>query len=108
MSFGAHARIGEYLRNGIARGGTLFPVVRTAHGLNEIGGVVVGNVLQGVGDAGNHIGLANHGHGEPSSKDELGRKSTKSRAGAGSESNTIAGMATWNSSVSKIVRCALL
>ena len=51
------------------------------------GRVVVGNVLQGVGDARDEIIFANHGHGGSShSKDELGRKSTKSRAAVDSES----------------------
>jgi hypothetical protein len=53
--------------------------------------VIVGNVLQGVGDAGDHIGFANHTHGITPMKDELGRKSTNSRAGTGSESPTIGG-----------------
>jgi hypothetical protein len=63
MTFGAHARIGEYLRDRVARGWALFHVVRTPHGANEIRRVIVGNVLQGIGNAGNYIGFANHGHG---------------------------------------------
>ena len=38
-------------------------LVRAAHGADEIGRVVVGNVLQGVGDARNDIIFADHGHG---------------------------------------------
>src|SRR3984885_5247542 len=58
----AHARIGENLRDGIAGRGTLFHLVRATHGANEIRRVVVGDVLQGVGDAGNDIGFADQAH----------------------------------------------
>ncbi len=58
----AHARVGENLRDGIARRGTLFDLVRAAHGADEIRRVVIGNVLQGVRNAGNEIGFANDRH----------------------------------------------
>ena len=44
-------------------GGTLLDLIGAAHGADEIGRVVVGNVLQGVGDARDDIIFANHGHG---------------------------------------------
>ena len=87
VSFGTQSRVGENLCDGIARRRTLLHRVGAAHRLNEIRGVVVGNVLQGVGNARNDIFFANHGHVEPrATKDDLARKSTKSRAPAGSES----------------------
>ena len=88
MSFGAHARVGENLRDGIARRRALLDVVGTAHGADEIGRVIVGDVLQGVRNARNHIGFANHGHG--CTETRLGRKSIKLWASMGSESPTIA------------------
>src|SRR5690606_7952431 len=60
---GAHARVDEDLGQGVAGGRRLFAQVGLVHGLDEIGGVVVGDVLQGVGDALNHIILLDHGHG---------------------------------------------
>ena len=83
VSLGAHARIGEYLRDGVAGRRALLHVVGTPHGANEIRRVIVGNVLQGIGNAGDHIGFANHAHGITFDKDELGRKSTNSRAFGG-------------------------
>jgi hypothetical protein len=41
----------------------LFDRVRAAHGLDEIGRMVVGNVLQSVGNARDDILFADHGHG---------------------------------------------
>ena len=46
----------------IAGGGTLLDRMGTAHGLDEIRAVVVGDVLQGIGNARNHIRFANDRH----------------------------------------------
>jgi hypothetical protein len=62
VSFGAHAGVGENLRNRIARRGTLFERIGAPHGLDEIGRVIVGNVLQSVGNTRDDIGFADHGH----------------------------------------------
>src|SRR5690606_6568471 len=43
---GAHARVDEDLGQGVAGGRRLFAQVGLVHGLDEIGGVVVGDVLQ--------------------------------------------------------------
>jgi hypothetical protein len=55
VTFGAQARIRQNLRNGIAGRCALLELVRTAHGRDEVGRVVVGNVLQSVGDARDEI-----------------------------------------------------
>ncbi len=68
MPFGAQAGVGENLRDGVPRRGALLHVVGAAHGPYEIRRVVVGNVLQGCGDAVNHIGFTNHGHVVPTLK----------------------------------------
>ncbi|MCY1400498.1 hypothetical protein D9M71_155880 [compost metagenome] len=59
---GAHARVDQDLRHGIARGGRLFAQVGLVHGLDEVHGVVVGDELQGVGDTLDQIVLLDHGH----------------------------------------------
>ncbi len=48
MAFGAHARVDQDLRDGVARGGRLFLLVGRGEALNEIDRVVVGNILQSV------------------------------------------------------------
>ena len=61
----AEARIGQDLRDGIARSGALLQVVGPAHRADEIRAVVIGNVLQGVGDAVDQVLFANDRHGAP-------------------------------------------
>jgi hypothetical protein len=50
VAFGAHARIDQDLRHRVPSGGRLFFFIRTRQVLNEIDRVVVGNVLQTVGN----------------------------------------------------------
>ena len=51
MAFGAHARIGEDLRNRILGGQGLLALIGATEGLDVVLRVVVADVLQGVGDA---------------------------------------------------------
>ena len=59
----AHARIDQDLRDGIARRRVFLALVGLVHGANEIERMVIGNVLQGVGDAVDQVVLFNDGHG---------------------------------------------
>jgi hypothetical protein len=63
MAFGAQARIGEDLGDGVARRRALLDGVGAAHRTDEIRHVIVGNVLQGVGHARNDVIFADHRHG---------------------------------------------
>jgi len=62
MPGGAHARVDQDLRHGVACSRRLFPKVGFMHRLNEIDGMVIGNELQSVGDALNQVVLLDHGH----------------------------------------------
>ena len=58
----AHARIDQDLRNRIARRRVFLALVGFVHGSNEVQRVIVGNVLQRVGDAFDQIVLLDNGH----------------------------------------------
>ena len=62
MAFGAHARVDQDLRHRVARRGRLLLLVGARHAANEIRRMVVGNVLQSVGDALDKIVLLDDGH----------------------------------------------
>src|SRR5271157_2440869 len=51
MAFRAHARVDQDLRDSVARRGRLLLLVRARHAANEIGRMIVGNVLQSVCNA---------------------------------------------------------
>ncbi|MND48602.1 hypothetical protein D3C80_395270 [compost metagenome] len=65
---GAHARVDQDLRHGVTGRWRFFAQVGLVHRLDEIHGVVVGNELQGVGNALNQVVLLDHGHESRSSK----------------------------------------
>ncbi len=62
LAFGAHARVGQDLRDRVLRGGALFAFVRTRKMADVIGRMVVADVLQRGGNALDQIGLANARH----------------------------------------------
>ncbi|CRQ72479.1 hypothetical protein PAERUG_E16_London_17_VIM_2_04_14_02080 [Pseudomonas aeruginosa] len=64
---GAHARVDQDLRHGVAGSRRFFAQVGLMHGLDEIDRVVVGDELQGIGDALDQVVLLDHGHGARSS-----------------------------------------
>ncbi|MNO73166.1 hypothetical protein D3C76_641260 [compost metagenome] len=64
---GTHARVDQDLGDGVTGSRRLFAQVSLVHGLDEIHGVVVGNELQGVGNALNQVVLLDHGHAARSS-----------------------------------------
>ena len=63
MALGAHARIGENLRDRVLRRRRLLCRVRIGKRLDVVDGVIVGDVLQCVGDAGDEIFLPDSRHG---------------------------------------------
>ena len=63
----AHARVDQDLRHGVAGSRRFFAQVGLMHGLDEIDRVVVGDELQGIGDALDQVVLLDHGHGARSS-----------------------------------------
>ncbi len=67
MAGGAHARVDQDLGHGVTGRWRLFAQVGFVHRLDEIHGVVVGNELQGVGNALNQVVLLDHGHESRSS-----------------------------------------
>jgi len=62
VTSGAHARVDQNLRHGVAGGRGFFTLVGFVHRLDEIHGMVVRNELQSVGDALNQVVLLDHGH----------------------------------------------
>jgi len=62
MTGGAHARVDQDLRHGVAGSRGFFTQVGFMHRLDEIHGVVVRNELQSVSDALNQVVLLDHGH----------------------------------------------
>ena len=86
VALGAEARIGENLCDGVARRWAFLQFIRPAHRLDEIRCVIVGDVLQGIGDAADHVVFAYHGHGVFLANVDLGRKSIKLRPSTGGES----------------------
>jgi hypothetical protein len=63
MPLGTHARVGEYLRDGIASGWRFFKLVGSAQRLDVVHRMVVGDVLQGIGDAVDDVLLFDDRHG---------------------------------------------
>ena len=61
----AQPRVGQDLRDRIARRRALLHVIRPAHRKDEVRRVVVGDVLQRVGDASNQVLFTNDAHGFP-------------------------------------------
>src|SRR3990167_559631 len=59
---GAHARVDQDLRHGVLGCWRFFAQVGLMHGLDKIHGVVIGDELQGVGDALDQVVLLDHGH----------------------------------------------
>ena len=59
---GTHARVDQDLRHGVAGSRRFFLQVGFVHRLDEVDGVVVGDELQGVGDALDQVVLLDHGH----------------------------------------------
>ena len=67
MALGAHAGVDEDLRHGVFGGGGLFALVGAGEVGDVVDGVVVADVLERVGYAGDEIFLADDGHGWSSS-----------------------------------------
>ena len=63
MALGAHAAVDEDLRHGVFGGVGLLALVGLGEAGDVVGGVVVADVLQRAGDAGDEIFLADDGHG---------------------------------------------
>ncbi len=61
VAHGAHARVNQDLCHGIFSGFTFFTLVSLMYGLNKIDGVIIGNKLQGIGDAIDQVLLADYG-----------------------------------------------
>src|SRR5450830_519638 len=64
---GAHARVDQDLGDGVTGCWRFFAQVGFVHCLDEVNGMVVGNELQGVGNALNQVVLLDHGHESRSS-----------------------------------------
>jgi hypothetical protein len=62
VASGAHARVNQNLRHGVFGRWRFFAQVGLVHGLDKIHGVVLGDELQGVGDALDQVVLLDHGH----------------------------------------------
>jgi hypothetical protein len=63
-AFGAHARIGQDLRDRVLRRRALFALVGARQVADVVGGVVAADVLQGAGDGVDEVGVADRGgHG---------------------------------------------
>ena len=62
LAHGAHARVHQHLGQGRLGGRRLFDLPGTAHGADEVHGVVVGDELQRVGDALDHVLLLDDCH----------------------------------------------
>ena len=60
-SLGAHARVRQDLRDRVLRRRRLFALVSAPEVLDVVGRVVVGNELQGVGDALHEVGFTDQG-----------------------------------------------
>ena len=67
MPRGTHTRIDQNLRNGIFSGLRLFTLIGFMHCLNEVDGVIIGNVLQRIGYALDQIILFDNGHAQTGS-----------------------------------------
>ena len=62
MALGAHAAVDEDLRHGVSGGGGLLALVGLGEAGDVVDRVVVADVLQRAGDAGDEIFLADDGH----------------------------------------------
>jgi hypothetical protein len=63
MPFGAHAAIGQDLRDGVLRGRTLLEFIGAAKRLDIVERMVIADVLQRVGDALDQVFLLDDGLG---------------------------------------------
>src|SRR5690348_5902284 len=63
MAFGAQARVGEDLGDRDPRSGRLLAIVGATEGADVVGGVIVRDELQRVGDAADEISFLNGGDG---------------------------------------------
>src|SRR5918995_320888 len=82
MTLRAHARVHQDLPDRVLRGRARFALVGAGHGLDEIRRVVIRNVLKRVGDALDHVVLADRSHGEFEAWAEAGGKSITAAARA--------------------------
>ena len=64
MALGAHARVDQQLRDGIARGRRLLLLIGARQALDEVDGMVIRNVLQSVGNALDEIVLFDDCHND--------------------------------------------
>jgi hypothetical protein len=64
VPLGAHARVDEDLGHGVFGGGRLLELVGAGEVGDEVLGVVVGDVLEGVGYGLDEVGLLDGGHGQ--------------------------------------------
>src|SRR6185436_104853 len=62
VAFGAHARVGEDLRDRVLGGRRLLALIGAAEGAYVVGGVVIGDELQRVGNALDQIGALDRAH----------------------------------------------
>ena len=81
VALGAHARVGQDLRDRVLRRRRLLALVRPPEVLDVVDRVVVGDELQRVGDALDEIVLADHGHGATPQPPSLRLSSSFSCAG---------------------------
>ena len=64
MAFGAHARVDQQLRDGIARGRRLLLLIGARQALDEVDGMVVRDVLQSIGYALDEVVLFDDCHND--------------------------------------------
>src|SRR5690606_9251419 len=72
---GAHARVDQNLRHGITRCRRLLALIGLMHRLDEVYGMVVGDILQRIGNALDQIILLDNGHSRAGSSNRLAGRS---------------------------------
>ena len=80
VALGTHARIDQNLFDGVFGCGALLALIGSGHGRNEVGRVVVRDVLEGVGDALDHIGLTDRADGSRGVRVHAGEYSADPRS----------------------------